>query len=319
MSKIPENYVVNKLYSYAHEPVYRRHDNTYNAGCPVCKEGKSLGKKKRLFYYPTSNTFHCFNCSKTWSAYSWILSVCNITKEEMDEEIQQNSSSVDVLKKINLPILKNKNIPDLPYDSINVFDEIQQSYFTKYKDFYNVLQYVVQRKLHTAINKSPNLFTSLTDKVHKGRLCIPFYDRNNKVLFYQSRSVNGSEPRYMGKYGSDKTIFGIERVDPNIPYIFMFEGPIDAMFVKNGVGLAGLTLGEKQRNQLNEFPFHKKIWVLDNPKFDETASNKIKELVKAGNMVFRWPLGMSHKDFNEMAIADEIDEIPYKVITENIY
>ena len=79
--RLPETYVLNKFYAYAHDPSYRKHDSTYNAGCPVCKEGKSLGKKKRLFYYPESNTFHCFNCSKTWSAYSWITNVCNLTKD----------------------------------------------------------------------------------------------------------------------------------------------------------------------------------------------------------------------------------------------
>lgn len=319
MSRLPETYVLNKFYAYSYEPMFRTHDGTYNAGCPVCKEGKSLGKKKRLFYYPESNTFHCFNCSKTWSAYSWVKTVCNITKEELDYEVATNDFSIDVEKKSIFNILKKKELPDLPYDSINLFDNIQQSFYSKNIDFANALQYIRDRRLETAVNRSPNLFISLTDIIHKNRVCIPFYDRNNKIVFYQTRVVDNSEPRYLGKQGYEKTLFGIERVDNNIPYIFIFEGPIDAMFVKNGVSAAGIVLTDKQEKQLAEFPFHRKIWILDNPKFDETADTKTRELVMKQEKVFKWPLGMSYKDFNQKCIFEELDEISYQVILDNLY
>jgi hypothetical protein len=65
--KIPESYLLNKFYSYSHEPSFKKYEGTYNAGCPVCREGKSLGKKKRLFYYPKTQSFYCFNCNKSWN------------------------------------------------------------------------------------------------------------------------------------------------------------------------------------------------------------------------------------------------------------
>jgi hypothetical protein len=317
VSKLPETFVLNKFYAYSYDPVFRKHDGTYNAGCPVCKEGKSLGKKKRLFFYPDSNTFHCFNCAKTWSAYSWITRVCNMSKDELDYEIATNDFSLDIEKKLSLTPLRKREIPDLPYDSINLFDEVQQKYYSNNSDFINAFEYVKNRRLLTAINKSPNLFFSLTDAIHKNRICIPFYDRNKKAVFYQTRAIDGSNPRYLGKQGYDKTIFGIERVDASMPYIFIFEGPIDAMFVKNGVSAAGITLTCKQKEQLAEFPFHKKIWVLDNPKFDETADKKTRELVSNGESIFLWEYEMNYKDFNDMAIAQKTDEIDYKLITNN--
>lgn len=318
--KIPETFVLNKFYSYSYEPTYRKHDGTYNAGCPICKEGKSLGKKKRLFFYPESNTFHCFNCSKTWSAFSWITKVCNISKDELDYEISSNTSSLDVEKTLVKEIfIKKKELPDLPYDSINLFDEIQQKFYSDNLKFKEANSYIRSRRLNTAINKPLNLFISLTDIIHKNRICIPFYDRSGKIVFYQSRSIDNSNPKYLGKTGYDKTLFGIDRVNIDIPYIFIFEGPIDSMFVKNGISAAGITLTKKQEEQLLEFPFHKKIWVLDNPKFDETASNKIKELVSNGENVFMWKDGMSYKDFNEMCMFEELDEIDYKILIENLY
>ena len=317
--RLPESYVINKLYAYAYNPSYRKHDGTYNAGCPVCKEGKSLGKKKRLFYYPESNTFYCFNCSKSWTAYQWVRNVCNLTKEELDYEIATNEYSNDIEKKFTVLNFKKKELPDLPYDSINLFDKVQQSFYSKNQDFLKALQYIRDRRLETAVNRSPNLFISLTDVIHKNRICIPFYDRKNKVIFYQTRAIDKTEPRYLGKQGYDKTLFGIDRVSNDIPYIFIFEGPIDAMFVKNGVSAAGIKMSEHQENQLSEFPFHKKIWVLDNPKFDETADQKTREMVMKGEKVFKWPLGMSYKDFNEKCVFEDLDEIDYQIIIDNLY
>jgi hypothetical protein len=316
---IPETYILNKFYSYSIDPVFRKHDGTYNAGCPICREGKSLGKKKRLFYYPKTNTFHCFNCSRTWSAYSWIQKAGGLTKEEMFSEIQSNTSSIDVTKKTNALKPKNKIVSTLPYDSINLFDNIQQKYYTNNFNFKKALNYIKGRRLDSAVNKSSALYVSLTDYSHKNRLCIPFLDRNKKIVFYQTRALDNTEPRYLGKEGADKTVFGIDRIDNSLGYIFIFEGPIDAMFVKNGVSTAGLSLSEIQNFQLSEFPFHEKIWILDNPAFDEAAKEKTEQLLHKKEKVFNWPSGMSYKDINEMAISEELDEIPYQVFINNIF
>lgn len=319
MAKIPTQYILNKFYSYSIDPVHRKHDNTYNAGCPVCREGKSLGKKKRLFFYPESNTFHCFNCSKTWSAYNWVLQVCNISKDEMDAEILTNDNFVDIDKKlISLASPKKKELPQLPYDSINLFDSSQVSFYLDNIEVKKALKYVKERKLYTAVNKPNSLFISLCDFTHKNRLCIPFYDRNKKILFYQTRCLDNSFPKYLGKTGYDKTIFNIDKVDVNFPYIFIFEGPIDSMFVKNGVAAAGLTLNKIQKEQLLQFPLHKKIWVLDNPIIDDTSKNKTLELLDKGDAVFKWNSG-TYKDFNEMAMMEDVNEIKTDYILNSLY
>lgn len=305
--------------SYAIEPEFKKHTGQYNAACPICKEGKSLGKKKRLWYYTSTNTFHCFNCNKTWSALNWIKQITGMSFEDIQMDINTNELSIDISKKNTNTNFKRKDLPDLPYDSINIFDQVQQQYYSKSKSFMNALDYAKARRLDTAINKSANLFISLTDTIHENRLCIPFYDRNKKVVFYQTRALDKTEPRYLGKAGYDKTVFGIDRVDPDIPYIFLFEGPIDAMFVKNGVGVAGINLTKTQSIQLSEFPFHKRIWVLDNPQHDETAKDKVKELLKKGDSVFNWGVGKGYKDFNEWAIFEDLDEIPYQKIIDNCY
>jgi hypothetical protein len=319
MSKIPTQYVLNKFYSYSIDPCHRKHDNTYNAACPVCKEGKSLGKKKRLFFYPESNTIHCFNCSKTWSAYSWITSVCGLSKDEMDCEILNNDNYINIDYRLSELTNKRRDLPDLPVDSINLFDSSQISYYDDNKFVKSALKYVKERKLDICINKCNSLYISLTDFIHKNRLCIPFLDRNRKVCFYQTRSLDNTVPKYLSKSGYDKTVFNINNLDSEFPYIFIFEGPIDSMFVKNGVAVAGLSLTKAQSLQLSEFPLHKRIWVLDNPKFDESAKNKIHQLLNNNEIVFKWTPDMSYKDFNEMAMFEDIVEIPSQTIISSVY
>ena len=130
---LPSSFVLTKFMNYAIEPEFKKHNGQYNAACPICKEGKSLGKKKRLWYYPNTNTFHCFNCNKTWSAINWIKAASGMSYEDIQFEISTNDLSIDITK-INKDVssFKRKDLPDLPYDSINIFDEVQQKYDVVY-------------------------------------------------------------------------------------------------------------------------------------------------------------------------------------------
>lgn len=319
MRQLPGQYVLSKFYAYAGEPTFRKFDGTYNASCPVCREGKSWLKKKRLFYYPSTNTFYCFNCSKSWNAINWIQDSSGLTRQEIELEAYNGDHSLDVSRQITNFKAPRKEKPTLPYDSINLFNINQITHYTNNDQVKTALNYIKSRRLDTAINKCSSYYISLTDFFHKNRLCIPYIDRRGKILFYQTRALDNSEPRYLNKIGYDKTCFGLDKIDPNLDYIFIFEGPVDAMFVKNGISLAGLTMTNLQQNQLAEFPFHEKIWVLDNPSKDEAAKQKIFDLISAKEKVFRWPSNCSYKDFNEWAVKEGKDEIPFNYIIDSLY
>ena len=316
MKKVSSNLLLEKFYTYVGNPTYNKFTGIYNGSCPVCREGKSWLKKKRLFHYPDTGTFYCFNCSKSWNSYSWLGEVAGMTKEEID----LHSDSDEVVKKeIFLdeePLYKRSN-NSLPHDSINLLDKRQQDFYRSNSTFIKAVEYLKKRKLDLAINKSPSYFISFTDFIHKNRICIPYYD-DNKIVFYQTRSIDGTEPRYLNKIGCDKTLFGIERVDSSIDYIFLFEGPLDASMVKNGVSVAGLTLTEKQQKQLLKFPFHKKIWIIDNPAYDQAAKKNTINLLERGNSVFNWK-NIPYKDFNEWCVKENTSEIPFDVILNNLY
>lgn len=321
MKQLPGQYVLSKFYTYAGEPTFRKFDGIYNASCNICREGKSWLKKKRLYFYPLTNSFYCFHCGdgKSWNALTYIEKSSGMSREEIELEAQIGENSIDITSSNVSSKLTKKEKPILPHDSINLNDLQQQKYFETNSYFQKTLEYITQRRLNTAINRCKSYYTSLTDSFHKNRLCIPYYDSSGKIIFYQTRSIDGTEPRYLNKVGYDKSIFNINQIDTSLDYIFLFEGPIDAMFVKNGVSLAGLNLTNTQERQLNEFPFHEKIWILDNPNKDSAAKDKVFQLLKTKQKVFRWPSNSPYKDFNEWAVKEGVNEIPYSFIVDSLY
>ena len=314
---LSEEYILNAVYTFGKDPRYDRYNQTYNCGCPICREGNSWGKKKRLFYYPSTKSFYCFNCSESWSAKKWIHLVSGLSYEEIEMESCNQEFSKEVF---SVEKIRNLKQSPIPLDSMNLFDKVQSEYYKNNKWFNLAIETIETRRLKTAINACKTFYLSLTDKYHKNRLVIPFFDKKGKIIFYQTRSLDGSDPRYLGKYGSDKTVFGIDRINPDLEYIFIFEGPIDSMFVQNGVAVAGLTLTKTQESQLKEYPFHKKIWVLDNisvTKEKETKS-KVLSLLNSSQKVYRWN-NTKYKDFNEWAVSEKLDEIPYSKILESLF
>lgn len=329
---LPEAYIVQKFYQYAGKPKYNRLTKTYQGGCPICREGKSWGKKRRLFYVIKDNFFHCHNCGWHSNPTNWIIEVSSLTFEEVLEE----SKDYDILpkdvneKEIN-EYVKRIFSQKLPDDSINLFDDTQLKFYNCNPIVQTAVKYIKDRMLDTACNKPKSLYVSLKDKTHKNRLVIPFWNLNNKIIHYQTRTLLKNDekfkPKYLSKINSDKSVFNIDKVTEELDKIYIFEGPIDACFAVNGVAVAGITENSSslytklQYDQLNKFPFHERVIVLDSQWQDQASKNKTKILLDAGGKVFIWPkkLGKRYKDFNELVIDNKINKVPSKIIDENTY
>jgi len=193
------------------------------------------------------------------------------------------------------------------------------------------LQVIRNRRLDTAINRPPAMFISLLDKVHKNRLVIPFYNENNDIIFYQSRTILPSDsrvyPKYLSKVNSEKSLCGINNIDNELNFLFIFEVPIDSFFIKNGIAVAGIqenssnTFTTLQNMQLQGLKLLDRIWVLDSQWLDLASRKKTEQLIKQGEAVFIWPekIGKAFKDVNEMCVAKSIDSIPPNFIIKNSF
>jgi hypothetical protein len=328
---LPQEYIVQKYYQYAGYPKYKKSSNTYEAGCPICREGSSWLRKRRCYYLVEDNIICCHNCGWFGKPLKWIQEVSNQTYEEIIKEVR----TYDILP---TDISTDKAEPDpvkiihkLPLDCINLFDDHQINYHKNNAVVQKAIEVIKARKLDIAVNRPKSLWLSLTDRVHKDRLIIPFYDEKDEIIFYQSRTIlNQSRdklPKYLSKINGEKSLYNLNNIDPELDYIFVFEGPIDAFFVKNGTAVAGIQensnnmFSSLQQSQINGFNLFKRIWVLDSQWQDKASRVKTKRLIDMNETVFIWPekIGRSCKDINDVCLAANINQISPKFIISNSY
>ena len=286
-------------------------------------------KKKRCYYLPDNDNIYCHNCGWSSKPFKWIKEVSNCSNSDIIEEVKDYEVTVDITK--DDEVVTKIQTETLPADSINLLDKMQQEF---YKD--NIIiracnQIIKSRRLDTAINRPDNLYVSLTDKVHKNRITIPFINERGEIEFYQTRTVKTSDlktkPKYLGKVGAEKTLFNIDKVSSDHDKVYIFEGPIDAFFVRNSVAVAGITergksFTKRQEEQMNTtLKWYDKVWILDSQWGDRASMIKSEALLKQGETVFIWPetLGKKYKDFNDLAQAANKDEIGWDWIQKNTF
>lgn len=328
MIVLPEEYIIQKFLQYAGAPKHNRFNKTFVGSCPICREGKSWLKKQRCYYIPKNNNIYCHNCGWSSTPLSWIQEVSRMNIIDIKNELENYSTTIE-----ELTVTENKELTTsntLPDDCINLFDHEQINYFKDEIVVQRALEFIKARKLDTACNRPKALYISLSDPVHKNRLVIPFFDVNKKIVHYQTRTIlaadNKIKPRYISKINSEKTLFNLDQISDD-DNIFIFEGPLNSCFVKNGIAVAGIQdsserlFSQKQQDQINNLICRNFIWVLDSQWIDEAARKKSHILAKQGHKLFIWPesIGKKIKDFNDLAIQLNINEIPRDFIKKYSY
>lgn len=317
---IPQEYLIHKFYQYAGYPKHKKSTNIYEGGCCICREGSSWGRKRRLYYVVKRNRIYCHNCGWSGSAIDWVREVTGYTWAEIYKETEEYDLLPEMDRDHSVP---NMIIPDLPQDCINMFDTQQLRYYKDNRMVKTCLDMIARRRLDTAVNRPKSLYLSLTDKTHKNRLIIPFYNVDGKVSHYQTRRlIDDSTPKYLSKVNSEKTLFNVDKLnDPD--HVFIFEGPVDSFFVRNSVAVAGiqdtdsLSLTSRQQKQLDRYMLSKRVWVLDN---DQTGWNKSYKLMERGECVFVWPSQFrKFKDMNELCMSTGRDEISNEFILKHTH
>lgn len=331
MINIPEQYIVQTFYQFVHSPSYNKLNRTYNGSCPFCKEGKSFGRKRRFFYVPKIENCCCHNCGYSKRPINFIMDVTGKSFNEVLSEIEQSEYTSFQIpeEEVTAPKeeIKTKTLPD---DCINLLDKTQLNFYKDNAIVHIALKFIVNRRLHKAINRPKTFYLSLNDKVHKNRLVIPFYDEMDKIVYYQTRTLldsdNHKRPKYLSKVGGNKTLYGIHSIDKNNENVFILEGPIDSFFVKNGIAVCGIQdesdkmFTETQQQQMGGLSLFKRIWLLDNQWCDEASYKKTEILLNQNESVFIWPEELKqYKDVNEYCIDKKLDEFDQKIILGSVY
>lgn len=322
---ISPNLVIRVFYQYCKRPTFKKNAGTYTGECPYCHEGKSSGKKRRFFYMPDEDHLYCHNCNTSKNGIEFVRDQTGMSLPEILAESEVHTATVEEVI-TQSDFYKKYNPKSLPDDSINLFDPGQVLFYKENQVVKDALDFIHRRRLDTAVNKPRSLWLSLTDYTHKNRVIFPFYqpDGSAKINFYQSRALYDRDAdiaKYLSKSNSEKGIFNIDKVSPDFETIFLQEGPIDAMFLRNSVALAGIHPTDEQMAIFSkQFPLHDLVFVLDNQWVDKTSYTVTKDLLEHGAAVFIWPKELiNFKDLNELCVHLQKDEIKPEFIQKHTY
>lgn len=295
--------------------------------CPFCHEGKSSGKKKRFFAYKSGRA-QCYNCHWSGSTLEFIHqisgdSVGKIIKDA-NETVGYNFLDIEVDNHPKNQKKQPRQPVSLPVDAINLSDKIQLEFYGSKTTVKRALAMVNYRRLLSAVNPSKALYVTLEDKHHHDRLIIPFYDEGGYMVGYQSRKIyeNSDGPKYKSEFGDGIRLYGVERLDYQLPYMFVTEGPIDSMFIRNGVATAGLNPNASVEKRLKELSKDfRVIFIFDNELYPENLNKEVLKVAKArlkqGYEIFLWPRGIKQKDLNAICIAQKSSGVDIDFVLEN--
>jgi hypothetical protein len=116
---------------------------------------------------------------------------------------------------------------------------------------------------------------------------------------FQGRSF---DPKAKTKYftivndESEQKIYGLDTLNVH-KNIYVFEGPIDAMFIPNSIATAGGDL-----TAIQNLPKDKLVICYDNEPRSFETKKKIDKAITQGYNVCIWPSNIEQKDINDMVI-----------------
>jgi transcription elongation factor Elf1 len=300
----------------------------YNFSCIICGDSENNKNKARGYIYEVKGKmlYHCHNCGVSLSFEKFIKTIDNNLYNEMIlEKIKENKPKEQVeyeefIEKMKPPAyLKSGPLKGLKKVSqLSPFDPIKKFVVSrKIPNYYHSKIFSCPNFMNFTNSLLPNKFdekTLLNDEI---RLLIPFFDKDESVHAYQGRSLRKkTEVKYITIIlnGHKPKIFGLDTVNEK-EKIYVFEGPIDSMFIENSIAVAG---GELVVSA-NTFDKRDLVLVYDNePRSKETIS-KMEKAIYNGFKICIWPENLNHKDINDMILSGMSSDFIKYIIDQHTY
>ena len=280
----------------------KKKDDLYNFRCPLCGDSQKNKSKCRGYVYRKKNDYFymCHNCGASTSFFNFLKQVDPSMVEEYQLERYKNSANTNspepTFTELKVkPVFKKKL--DLPS-----IESLPDGHFAK--------DYVIGRKIPESRYSSlyyAEDYKAFADSyevkndIKEGdkRLVIPFYDKEGNLTGFQGRALGYSKVRYITiKLVDDgPKIYGLDRVDET-KRIFVFEGPIDSMFIENSVAVASSAL-ETASKYLDK---SKIVLVFDNEPRNKEIMVLMEHAIDNHFNVVVWPEMIREKDVNDMIL-----------------
>lgn len=301
----------------------RVNSTTYNFRCPVCGDSTKNKYKARGYLFPKDggdHLYHCHNCHITLGFDKFLKVVDPVL---LDEYVQEKlKEKYGDKPKTETQIFEEKMAPPkfVSATALKSLKKVSQLPFN-----HPVNRYVISRQIPTHYHYKlfyapkfkhfvnsivPNKFDSLEND--ESRLIIPFLDEDKNLIGFQGRAFSDKSIRYITIMLDDRApkIFNLDSCNRSTKH-FIFEGPIDAMFVQNSLAMAGQSINWDYCNENS-------VFVFDNEPRNKETCKKIEQAIDKGYSVVFFPNTIHEKDINDMILANNDIDID-SLLIDNIH
>lgn len=227
-------------------------NNVYNFRCPFCLDSKKNRHKKRGYFYPKNDSvsFKCHNCGRTHLFHTFLMNLdSNLYYDYKIEKLGKP-------KVITQDFVSEKMLVFQTRDSDPLSNCLKLSNITD--KLLSVKEYAQQRRIPEQLfdylyaAENLNDLSSKIEKYHDRTfpnfpvLVIPFYRNDLTYSYIQCRTIanSGANGQRFTTFELDENapkLWGEFRIDWHQP-VYVLEGPIDAMFINNGLAMAGASV-----------------------------------------------------------------------------
>jgi hypothetical protein len=306
-----------------------------NGRCPICGDSKKSKSKKRFWLHEDDDWYAitCYNCDLRTNLTALLKTYFPQEYEEMKGYLIEEFKSGNMFRHKTSVSSKVENKPS---NEIHIFlseffalNCLKLNKPVRNNALHEKLRKFAIKKMQERNIKEKfwkNFYFCYKGK-YQWRVIIPFFDNNNLMYYFQARDINPNSTEETQKYITasfdelhfpDNRIYNYYNVDKEHP-VFICEGLIDSLFLDNSIALCNANItgmnAEIIRNN-----FSNRIWIMDNPRKDNTGYLRILSLLEMGEKCFVIPKEYEDcKDLNDIALKLNVNILDDTLILNNIY
>ena len=288
-------------------------DNTANCRCPICGDSQKSKTKARGFFFVKKNDYFykCHNCGIGHSMFRFLEFVSPALAQEYSVERWKNgeNNKSNYVKPDEVVVVLPKATIRLPKVSLLDPDHMARVYLESRK-IPDMSLFYFAKEFGKWVQSIDATYGNLPNDE---RIVIPFINKAGELVAAQGRSLVDSKNtiRYITvKFCKEgRAIFGEDRIDYS-KRVYVVEGPIDSVFLDNGVALAGSELTNSVRL------FNDCVVVYDNEPRNKQIVDHIAAAIAKGYTVCIWD-GVEHKDINDMILSGMTPQDIQEIIDHN--
>ena len=298
----------------------RVRNQLWNFSCPICGDSRKDKKKARGYLYNKKQKmwYKCHNCGTP------PMSLGNFLKK-VDEELFKEYKQERFRTTVNEVRETDSNPNKQPFKTsetvLEALDEPAVELLEKYPrvsllgENHPCLKYVQERQIpkkhwsHLYFVKDLRRLALEIDPERYDKfqyinqpipcLLLPFIDKSGNLQMIQGRNLRPDDKkrRYITlEVARDaKKIFGFDRLDIN-KTAYVFEGPIDSLFMDNGIATADSSLFKID----DLVTLRDKVLVYDNEPRNKDICKLMMRSMERGYKVVIWQKDNPWKDVNDM-------------------